>query len=293
MFKKVAIIALFLFSPHLVFGSDNRLLDDFNNWKEREVLKVAETDKVEPLSFDDWKSERDKQGLLQSNGNKKLSDQSQYPSLSPQVQAQNQIVDEFIKMFITGIFLVLLASFSGLASWIYIKATGKKVEAERDEKNNTEVASRVRRMANFSIDILILINGISSLIAYSVISFEWYGLFRYWWFVWIGIVLSYYIFFEGLFGWTPAKLITRTKVIGKSGTKPNLNEVIGRTLLRLVPFEIFSYMGKSALGWHDRWSGTMVVPTSISMDVTKFCKECGSEIDMPNADCSKCKKISN
>lgn len=292
MFKKVAVIALFLFLPHLVFGSDNRLLDDFNNWKEGEELKVAETDRVEPLSFDDWKSERDKQALEQSNNNQ-LGNQSQYPSLSPQTQAQNQIVDEFIKMFITGIFLVLLAGFSGLVSWMYIKVTGKKVEAERDEKNNTEVASRVRRMANFSIDILILINGISSLIAYLAISLEWYGLFRYWWFVWIGIILAYYIFFESLFGWTPAKLITRTKVIGKSGTKPNLNEVIGRTLLRLVPFEILSYMGKSALGWHDRWSGTMVVPMNINMGVAKFCRECGGQLDALAMSCRKCSAVTS
>ncbi len=262
MFKKVAAISLFLFLPtNIALGSDNRLLDGFDEWQEERALKeMAQGDAV-PLSFDEWRVERDRQSLTQPN-NKQVSDHSEYSLLSPQIKAQNQVIDEFIKMFITGSFLALLAGFVGLISWAYAKATGKRAEVERDEKSNIEVASRMRRMANFSIDCLILINGISALIAYSAISFEWYGLFEYSWFIWIGTILLYYIFFEGLFGRTPGKLVTRTKVIGKSGEKPNLSEVIGRSLVRLVPFEIFSYMGKRALGWHDRWSGTMVVPTT-------------------------------
>ncbi len=265
MFKKLIIITLFLFLPHTVLGSDNRLLDGFDQWKEKKGLQAVEEKKMTPLSFDDWKEARDKQVPVQPSD-------KQVP-LSPQAQAQNQILDDFIKMFITGIFFVLLAGFSGLTSWAYTKVTGKKAEVEMDEKSNTEVASRVKRMANFSIDCLILINGISALIAYSVISFEWYGLFEYWWFIWIGIVLFYYIFFEGFFGWTPGKLVTRTKVIGKSGAKPDFGEVVGRSLLRFMPFEIFSYMGKSALGWHDRWSGTMVISTALDTGIVELRKE--------------------
>jgi uncharacterized RDD family membrane protein YckC len=72
------------------------------------------------------------------------------------------------------------------------------------------------------------------------------------------MMLGYYLFFEGVFGVTPAKLITKTRVVRLDGSKPSFAQILGRTFARFVPFEPFSFFGGSA-GWHDRWSKTAVV----------------------------------
>ena len=73
----------------------------------------------------------------------------------------------------------------------------------------------------------------------------------------IGAVL-YYTFFEGVFGRTLGKLITGTKVIDLNGKRPAFATILGRSFVRIVPFEPFSFLG-SDRGWHDRWSDTRVV----------------------------------
>lgn len=68
--------------------------------------------------------------------------------------------------------------------------------------------------------------------------------------------LAYFMFTEAIFGTTPGKLLTETRVITEYGERPGAGTVIGRTFSRFVPFEPFSFFG--ARGWHDKWSGTMV-----------------------------------
>lgn len=70
---------------------------------------------------------------------------------------------------------------------------------------------------------------------------------------------AYYVIFEATFGWTVAKLITRTRVVDEDGRTPTFMKVLGRSLARSVPFEPFSFLGRTGVGWHDRWSGTRVV----------------------------------
>jgi uncharacterized RDD family membrane protein YckC len=83
---------------------------------------------------------------------------------------------------------------------------------------------------------------------------------------WIDILLPmlvtfvYYAGFEAAFGRTPAKWITRSSVVTTAGLKPRVTQILGRTLVRFVPFEAFSFLsGRFPRGWHDRWSGTRVV----------------------------------
>lgn len=74
------------------------------------------------------------------------------------------------------------------------------------------------------------------------------------------LVLSYYILFELIWAKTPAKFITRTKVVMRNGKKPEFKDIVVRTLIRFIPFEAFSFLGsKNPLGWHDKWSKTMVI----------------------------------
>lgn len=81
----------------------------------------------------------------------------------------------------------------------------------------------------------------------------------------LGIMMFFlfYVFFEGIWGKTPAKFITRTKVAFLDGSKPNWGTIFIRTLSRLIPFEAFSFLGsKNPIGWHDRLSSTAVVSDS-------------------------------
>ena len=71
------------------------------------------------------------------------------------------------------------------------------------------------------------------------------------------VALLYYVPQESLFGWTLGKLVTRTRVVDEAGNRPTFGRVLGRTLLRFVPFEAFTFLGE--LGLHDRASGTRVV----------------------------------
>ena len=72
------------------------------------------------------------------------------------------------------------------------------------------------------------------------------------------IVLLYFIAFEAATGRTAGKLVAGTKVVSATGGTPSFGQITGRSLVRLIPFEPFSFIFANR-GWHDRWSGTRVV----------------------------------
>lgn len=78
----------------------------------------------------------------------------------------------------------------------------------------------------------------------------------------LSIIVNYFLYFllEAFTGKTLAKYITRTRVVKSDGGKPSFMQIIGRTLARLVPLEVFSYLGNpNPIGLHDSLSGTIVV----------------------------------
>jgi uncharacterized RDD family membrane protein YckC len=81
------------------------------------------------------------------------------------------------------------------------------------------------------------------------------------WILRLGIVMPivYYVYFELTFQATLGKFFTRTRVVTVDGGTPSFGQIVGRTLLRVVPFDALSYLGRDPIGWHDRWSGTLVV----------------------------------
>lgn len=90
----------------------------------------------------------------------------------------------------------------------------------------------------------------------------------------------YYLTFEGAFGWTFGKLITKTRVVDESGAKPKFTKLLWRNLARLVPFEPFSFLGKVPVGWHDEWSATRVISLKHSQGHTlaeSFAPEFGKD----------------
>ncbi len=67
----------------------------------------------------------------------------------------------------------------------------------------------------------------------------------------------YYPFFEKIFGATPGKFLSGTRVTDEFGNSPSFLNIVGRTLCRFVPFDGISFLGSA--GWHDKWSDTYVL----------------------------------
>lgn len=79
----------------------------------------------------------------------------------------------------------------------------------------------------------------------------------------------YLIMFEGLWGISPAKLLTSSIVINENGSSIGFKAAFLRTLSRHIPLEAFSFFGDN--GWHDTISKTMVVKTnSEGFSATRF-----------------------
>jgi len=122
-------------------------------------------------------------------------------------------------------------------------------------------AARGKRFANYIIDIIGFYIA-SFIIGILLVLFGFYGLIEnmndYVYGVVVGLI--FYTFFEYNWGKTPAKFITKTKVVMSNGKKPGFWDIVVRTLIRFVPFEPFSFLAsKNPTGWHDRWSKTMVI----------------------------------
>ena len=80
------------------------------------------------------------------------------------------------------------------------------------------------------------------------------------------VMVVYYTFFEALTGKTPAKWLTRTKVVTYFGQRPSFADILRRSLCRLIPFESLSYLGKQPVGWHDSIPKTYVVSDDYQPD---------------------------
>lgn len=76
------------------------------------------------------------------------------------------------------------------------------------------------------------------------------------------ILILYYTIFEGVAQISLGKLVTGTVVVDMEGKKPSFGMVLGRSFSRLIPFDGLSFLGSSAIGWHDTISKTRVVKKS-------------------------------
>lgn len=80
--------------------------------------------------------------------------------------------------------------------------------------------------------------------------------------LWSLQMFVYYLILEIVFARTIAKYFTRTIVVNIDGSKPKAIDVLKRTLLRIIPFEYFTFFRGREPGWHDKYSGTFVVVKS-------------------------------
>ena len=71
------------------------------------------------------------------------------------------------------------------------------------------------------------------------------------------VFAGYYFTFESIVGKTPAKFITKTRVVDYDNNQPGKMTILGRTLCRFIPFDGLSFLGLS--GFHDKFSNTKVI----------------------------------
>lgn len=81
------------------------------------------------------------------------------------------------------------------------------------------------------------------------------------------LLIGYYWVSEfALGGRTIGKMVTGTRVVYDDGSRPSAGSILGRTLARAVPFEVFSiFFNEDRVMWHDQWSHTMVVDVKKSV----------------------------
>ena len=70
---------------------------------------------------------------------------------------------------------------------------------------------------------------------------------------------AYYAVMEHMLGQTVGKIVTKTKVIKRNNKKANFLNIFSRSILRLIPFDSFSYLFGTEQGFHDLLSGTKLI----------------------------------
>jgi uncharacterized RDD family membrane protein YckC len=135
---------------------------------------------------------------------------------------------------------------------------------------NYILASKTTRALNFVIDVIfikiigVIIYFLAAFIAYDA---KYNSLLN--WFdsfdkiqnllLWSIIIFLYYSIFEILIARSLSKYLTKTIVVMEDGSKPKPIDILGRTLLRIIPFEYLTFLRGRNPGWHDEYSKTFVV----------------------------------
>ncbi|CAD0002911.1 RDD family protein [Flavobacterium salmonis] len=140
------------------------------------------------------------------------------------------------------------------------------MKKESFEISNYLLASKQKRFLNFIIDgvikliiVRLIITCLNlSQIAKQIDSLDMIERYMFW----SLISFVYYGMTETFLSRSPAKYFTKTIVVMEDGSKPDVMNILTRTLLRIFPFEALSFLRGRALGLHDKNSGTLVVVKS-------------------------------
>lgn len=133
------------------------------------------------------------------------------------------------------------------------------------------LASTGARFANFILDrigfyfYIFLLIGVEEKLFYGI-----EGMSSIFGFLFLLSIPGYWALFEYFFGKSPAKFITRTKVVTVDGRKPSFLNILGRTFCRFIPFEPFSFLGSKPVGWHDSISRTRVVSDDYPIESEEY-----------------------
>lgn len=135
---------------------------------------------------------------------------------------------------------------------------GGDLSTEKDPRDY--VASNGKRFGNLIVDTIIyyLLIIILSLLFYAIdVDVEAYAGLN------LLITLSssflYYFGLESMNGKTIGKYLTKTRVVYMDGSTPTNGTIAKRALCRFIPFDAFSFLSSNPIGWHDKFSDTIVI----------------------------------
>ncbi len=135
----------------------------------------------------------------------------------------------------------------------------QEVQKEKIEITGEMEVSKGLRLLHFIVDMLIIYGiAIVSIVvaAYFNIEFESNPIMDR--ILFAVFIVCYYLGFESQLYTTPAKMLTQCTVVMENGDKPSFEVIAKRSLCRLIPFEVFSFLGAGS-GWHDVLSKTKVI----------------------------------
>ena len=118
------------------------------------------------------------------------------------------------------------------------------------------------RIANYAIDssIITLAAGIFEVAFHSSVN---YFVFYF------PMYMAYYILLESITGQTIGKMATNTIVVNRMNQKPSTRQIVFRTLLRLNPFDSYSYLFGKEQGGHDLISKTRLIVKKVNQSAQK------------------------
>ena len=79
------------------------------------------------------------------------------------------------------------------------------------------------------------------------------------WLVTLSSSFLYYFSLESMNGKTVGKYLTKTRVVYIDGSTPTNGTIAKRALCRFIPFDALSFLSSNPIGWHDKYSDTLVI----------------------------------
>ncbi|MFL5810010.1 MAG: ATP-binding cassette domain-containing protein [Flavisolibacter sp.] len=143
-----------------------------------------------------------------------------------------------------------------------VDISGVRIESKPDQ--HVLPAPWIKRLLNLFIDSVII--GILANLAYYFYDNRLadFNSFGYFWVFAIAIAFVYSIVLEASTGRTIGKFVTGTKVISTEDlVKPSFTDSLLRSLVRLTLIDIFSFLSKRPVGWHDSVANTIVTDSKL------------------------------
>jgi uncharacterized RDD family membrane protein YckC len=135
---------------------------------------------------------------------------------------------------------------------------GGDLSVEKDPRDY--VASNSKRFGNLIVDTImygIMIFILTSLLYAMEIDVEAY--FGVSLLINLSSSFLYYFSLESMNGKTLGKYLTKTRVVYKDGSTPTNGTIAKRALCRFIPFDALSFLSSYPIGWHDKFSDTLVI----------------------------------
>lgn len=79
------------------------------------------------------------------------------------------------------------------------------------------------------------------------------------WLIILSSSFLYYFSLESMNGKTVGKYLTKTRVVYNDGSTPTNGTIAKRALCRFIPFDALSFLSSNPIGWHDKYSDTLVI----------------------------------